>query len=376
MAGRTVEKKSKVTLAIDARKYFDYGIGTYIQNLIRGLSRLRSSFDFLAYISGKDRPVVSVPPSWKVSEVDFPKYSIQESFLFGKVARRDGVGIFHSPHYTLPYRLSIPSVVTIHDLIPLRFPEYFNVVQRTYARAMMSHAVSAASRILVDSEFVKLEVATAFKVDPKKIVVAHLGVGKEFRKVNSVNAVREFRERYSLAKPYILFVGNTKPHKGLQHLLRAFGALRRRGIELVLVGGGLDRGSPLAALVDEIELRGTVRELKRISTQDLVMAYNGAEVLVLPSLYEGFGLPAIEAMACGTPVVASDGGALPEVVGDAAVIVRRGNVADLQEALAEVLGNKRLRKSLVAEGRKNIKRFSWQEMAKKTLGVYESVNRQ
>ena len=364
--GRTV-------VAIDARKYFDYGIGTYIQNLIEGLGRLKSSYDFLAYVAVEDDPRVSVPGTWRKSVVDYPKYSIQETFLFSAKSKKDRVNVFHSPHYTLPYGLKMPSIVTIHDLIPLRFPEYFNALQRTYARAMMSHAISRSRCVLVDSEFTKRDISSFFRVNENKIVVAHLGVGPEFKNVSSSQKLESFRERFFLKNPFILFVGNTKPHKGLHHLLSAFALLKPRDLDLAIIGGSLSQDAALGAAVRGLGLSGKVKELGRVNNEDLVLAYNAAEALVLPSLYEGFGLPAIEAMACKTPVVVSDGGALREIVDDAAIIVERGNINQLHDALQQVLKDSRLRSSLVAKGGKNAKRFLWSKTAKKVLSAYESA---
>ncbi len=359
-------------IGFDARKYFDYGIGTYIQQLIVNLHGLQSPHRFIAYVSRDDAPRITMPQEWKKIPVNYGKYSVDEILFLARQANKDGVQVFHEPHYTLPAGLASSSVVTIHDLIHIRFPRV-HPFRKAYALAMISHAVKHSSRVIVDSEFTKIDILKSFSVDERKIEVIYLGIGAEFKPLKAPKGMKDFRKRFHLDNPYILFVGNAMPHKGLEHLLGAFALLRHREMNLAIIGGRLSQSESLAARAKALGISDRIRELGRVSSEDLVLAYNEAEVFVLPSLYEGFGLPAIEAMACGTPVVSSDGGALPETVGDAAVVFHRGSEGELADSIDQVLRDSRLCRTLIAEGLRNVRRFSWKETAKRTLQVYERV---
>jgi glycosyltransferase involved in cell wall biosynthesis len=172
-----------------------------------------------------------------------------------------------------------------------------------------------------------------------------------------------------------LYVGNVKPHKNIRTLLSAFAQVRtkRDDLELVFVGGSCKEDRSLSEQAQRLGIIGAVRDLHHVSDEELVCAYNGAEVLVLPSLYEGFGYPALEAMACGTPTVVSTGGSLPEVVGIASLIVDPSRPEELAEALLSVVRDPEMKRDLIAKGKINVQRFSWRATAGKTLEVYEKV---
>jgi glycosyltransferase involved in cell wall biosynthesis len=361
------------TVAIDARKYFDYGIGTYIQQLISHLSQLESPWNFHAYVSPGDARQMKLPSSWQQSVVRYGKYSVGEILFFGRQSKKDGATIFHSPHYTLPLGLGSRSVVTIHDLIPLKFPEYYNTFQRSYAHLLMSHAVRGAGSVLVDSEFTKNDILDTFRVNERRIVVAHLGVTDEFRPVMSKHKIAALRKKFDLPGPFILFVGNIKPHKGIAVLFKALALLKHPDVDLVFVGEKPFQNAALLGAANELHIEKRIHQIGRLSQGELVLAYNAAEVLAMPSLYEGFGLPVLEAMACGTPVVASDAGSLPEIVGNAALVIPRNNPGALAEALELVLRNSKVRKQLVEKGKNNVLRFSWRKTAEKTLEVYRKL---
>ena len=187
--------------------------------------------------------------------------------------------------------------------------------------------------------------------------------------------VDQFRVGAGLDRPYVLYVGNVKPHKNIRTLLNAFAQLRtrRNDLDLVFVGGSCKEDRSLSEQAERLGITGSIRDLRHISDEDLVCAYNGAEVLVLPSLYEGFGYPVLEAMACGTPTIVSSGGSLPEIVGAASLIVDPSRPEDLAEALSHVLRDPEMKRDLIAKGKINIQRFSWRATARKTLDIYEKV---
>jgi glycosyltransferase involved in cell wall biosynthesis len=361
-------------IAIDGRKYFDFGIGTYIQQLVCGLSGLDAPHDFHLYTEPGGSRRIQIDPRWTRSEVSFRKYSVGEIVLFAREVRKDGIDLFHAPHYTLPAGLQGRSVVTVHDLIQLRFPEYFSLPQRVYARRMIDHALRHAGAVVTNSEFTKTDILASFQIAPEKIHVTHFAIDASFARINDARIRSSFLVAQKLGKPYLLYVGSMKPHKNIPLLLRAFAAIRKESdVALAIVGESLFRQGALARLAGNLGITGHIRDLGVVKKADLLAAYSCAEALVLPSQYEGFGFPALEAMACGTPVVASDAASLPEICGGAALHFASGDEAALRDALRGVIASAQLCGELSEKGLKNVKRFSWRATAEKTLRIYESL---
>ena len=362
------------TIAIDARKFFDFGIGIYIQNLVSTFSSLDTPYRFWLYVSAAQRAKVSAPNNWELKEARFGKYSPGEFFSFGRQALRDGVDLFHAPHYTLPSGLHGRSVVTIHDLIHLKFPQYFSSAQRAYARFMVGHAVRNAGAVIADSRNTKDDLVELFGIDANRVNVVHLGISESFHRMESAH-IKRFRQKHDLEAPYLLFVGNVKPHKNVATLLRAFARVRPRypDLRLVFVGGRCLQDQGLADLARDLSVTESVRDLGRIGDEEVLGTYNAAEMLVFPSQYEGFGFPILEAMACGIPTVVSSGGSIPEVAGDASIICDPGEPDSFAEAIGILLTDTARRARLISLGRERIKQFTWHETARRTLKVYEEV---
>jgi len=361
-------------IAIDGRKYFDYGIGTYVRELVRSLRALESAHKFLLYSSPEDTHAIPPSPGWEIVEVGYKKYSLQEILLLGRRAKRQGVQVFHEPHYTLPIGLGGRSVVTIHDIIHLRFPQYFSRLERTYSYPMVWHSLNHSRFVITDSDFTKQDILSTFHLEEKRIKVIPEGVGGQYRPMKNTPRIGEFKKQFGIQAPFILFVGNIKPHKDLPTLLEAFRILRRsKDVDLAIVGGLLRQDPSLARQAVEWGISDHIKELGHLTDEELVLAYNAAEALVLPSRYEGFGLPALEAMACGTPVIVSNAASLPEVVGNAAVIFGAGNAAELGDSLATVLRESSLQQDLIRKGKDRASKFTWTNAAKQTLALYDHI---
>lgn len=362
-------------IIIDARKYFDFGIGTYISHLVDRLAALSSPHTFRLLVSPGDAPNIAPPAGWESETIAYGKYSVSEILLLGRNVRsHGGPFVFHSPHYTLPMGLKNRSVVTIHDLIHLRFPQVFSLAQRAYARGMIGHAVKSARYVITDSEFTRQDILRSFKTSEDKVVAVPLGVSDRFR-VLSDSQKEQFRIRNNLSRPYILFVGNPKPHKGIDVLLRSFAAIAPKYPEYDLLFVG---GKPPVDVLGGVDATGAamgarIRSVGHVSDDDLVGYYNCAEMLVLPSLYEGFGLPALEAMACGTCVIVSDAASLPEIVGDAALIFHSNDQTSLAERIKSLLNNTALRRTMIERGKEQARKFPWERTARETLTIYEQV---
>ncbi len=362
-------------IALDARKYHDFGIGTYIQHLIREYASMQHSRDFLLFIAPEEAKTVVFPEGVKTVIAPYRKYSLGEILSFGRQINDTNVSVFHSPHYTLPIGLKSKSIVTIHDLIHLRFPQFFSMVQRSYSYGMIWHAIHDSCFIITDSEFTKLDILRSFRVREEKIIPIHLGVSEQFHQKAAPSLVEDFKSKFKLKYPYILFVGNAKPHKGLDVLLRAFKEVVTLfpEVDLVFAGGTPNSDKSIQVLMNSSNLAKKVKSLGRISTEELILAYQGAEMFILPSLYEGFGLPALEAMASGIPVIVSDAGSLPEVVGNAAIICESGNHGMFAEAIMNLLRNPILKSEMIERGKNHSAGFSWRSTAQKTLEVYEKT---
>jgi len=362
------------SIAIDGRKYFDFGIGTTIQQLIRSLSDLKSHHRFIVYTDVADHSNIVLPFGWENRPISYKKYSVGEIVKFGRQIRKERVDLFHEPHYTLPIGLRDCSVVTINDMIHVRFPEFFSVAQRGYAYAMIRHAVAHSRIVIAISEFTKNDILRSFKVKEEKIRAIPLGVGTEFRPGRENALLDQFRQKFHLQNEYILYVGNTKPHKGIGTLLEAYKGIRSSNeLDLVFVGGSVMQDPILSQQIDQLGGAAGIRDLGRISSDDLISAYNGARCLVMPSLYEGFGLPVLEAMACGTPVVSSDAGSLPEVVGNGGLMFKAGKSHELMGVLQDLLRDPRLKNELIQKGLERAQRYTWRNTAQRTLDVYEEI---
>ena len=361
------------TIVLDARKYFDYGIGTYIQNLIPELARVGTAHQWTMFVAPEEESRVPAPVSWSKKVAPFAKYSLAEILLMARLAKESHYDLFHEPHYTLPTGLHGRSVVTIHDLIHLRFPQYFNRTQRLYAGLMVRHAVHHAGSVITDSHFVRRDLVRSFRIDEGKVQVVYPGVSPIFHEAVDDSALRSFRTQHGLEGPYVLFVGSTRPHKNVPVLLKAVADLRKSRADTRLVFAGEPLSKVQEAMSTALGLGDGVLALGRLSTGDLVLAYKGASAVAVPSLHEGFGFPAVEAMACGVPVVVSDAGSLPEAVGDAAIIVPPDQPGAFSDALRSILDRSDLRKELVRKGLARAQQFSWERAAKETLQIYDQV---
>lgn len=316
-------------VGIDARKLSDFGIGTYIRGLLREL-------DYVVF-APKDAPV---PRNLEHVVIDAPHYSVRELIALGRAADRAKLDLFHAPHYVVPFT-KVPVAVTIHDLIHLHQPQR-NPLAPLYARTMIRRAIRKAAVVLTVSEAVKRELQ-AFGAT--NVAVTPNGIDDAFSPLR-------------MERTHFLYVGNDKPHKNVDALVKAAGDQK-----LVLVGAPFARFAGLP----NVEVRGFV------SNEELVRLYRSAIALVMPSHEEGFGLPAAEAMACGTAVITSLAPALVEITGDAALHVDARDVDALAHAMERVARDRQLRERLASRGIERAWIFSWSRCAEATRKAFESV---
>jgi len=321
------------TVLCDARWFGFHGIGRFAREV---LARLPGH----AEIATGPKPVSPFDPIWL-------------SYQIG--ARRPSV--FFSPGFNSPAMCRCPFVFTIHDLIHLRVPDVATVEKRLYYRFVIQRAAQRAYRVLTVSEFSRQEILRWSELAPERVVNVGNGVSEDF----SPNG-----PRYRPGFEYVFCIGNTRKHKNLKRLFRAFRALDREGLQLVLTG----TASPeMLACIAAADLTRRVSFLGYVQEHLLPAVYRGAALVAIPSLVEGFGLPAIEAMACGVPVVASLTSALPEVVGDAGVYINPFDVDDLRRGMQLVLDDLDLRSALRGRGLQRARQFSWNRVAARISAV-------
>jgi glycosyltransferase involved in cell wall biosynthesis len=365
-------------VAIDARKLHDFGIGTYTRNLLRQLAHIDHDNEYVLLCREPDLAIpAELGPNFRAVLEPSPNYSIREQIHVPWLLHRERPDVFHAPHYVLPPAIRCRSVVTIHDCIHMMFPQYLpNRAAYAYARASMWTATRRSDRILTVSEASKRDIMHFFNVPAEKIVVVHNAIDERFRVEPAEEDVARVRERYQLNHRFVLYVGNIKPHKNLVRLIESFDALRRRGfddLKLLIIGDEISKLPALRRAVHKYKLHKYVRFLGYLPDDTLAILYRLAAVFVFPSLYEGFGLPPLEAMASGTPVVTSNVSSMPEVTGDAAVLVDPYDVDAIASGMERVVSSPTLSQELRAKGIARSREFSWEESVARTHELYQEV---
>lgn len=356
-------------IGIDARMIHNTGIGTYLQNLIRRIGQMGNNeivlFGDPDKLKNNGFPVINC---------NAPIYGIKEQLLFPGLVRKANIDLFHAPHYAVPLLAPGKMVVTIYDIIHLIFPEYLSLMGKLYARIMYRAATSKALKIMTISEHTKNDLISRFKIEPSKIAVAYPGVSEEF--TPALTKSKAISDRYG---SYLLFVGALRPHKNIPRLIEAFELIRQNnktGLKLLIIGDGKEPyKSKITTMISQRRLEKEVFILSGVSNNDLISYYQNASLFVFPSLYEGFGLPPLEAMACGCPVVSSNTSSLPEVAGDAAILFDPYNTDEIADAVTKVLTDETLKDTLIRKGLARSKIFSWDSTAAAIASVYEEAMR-
>jgi glycosyltransferase involved in cell wall biosynthesis len=353
------------------------GAGNYIFNLTRSLAELLPPDELVVFARSEDiRPIsniqlINTPHSSRIRRI------LWEQFSLCAQLRDLSIDVLHSPHYTMPLRSECASVVTFHDMTFFMYPEMYQFYRKFFFRTMIRRSAQRAQAIIAVSESTRRDILRLLKTDPAKVFTVHLGVAPHFRPLDDPAALEELWRSYHLPKRFILYVGELEPRKNVPALVQAFKSLVDQSLPHALVivgpkGGMYDRLLRTIAslgLTDRIIFTGYVPE------DELPLFYNAAELFAFPSIYEGFGLPVLEAMACGAPVVTSNVSSLPEIVGDAGILVDPRNVSALADAMLRVLKGGDLRRDLSRRGRERAALFSWRRTAQETLTVYSSALR-
>lgn len=368
-------------IAIDIRRINEFGIGTYIWNLVRNLSKVDFQNDYL--LVGSNRHFHELGPLGPnfvhVYQGDQSK-KWPEEFGLPLALRRQRLDAIHIPHHNCPLLLPAKLVVTIHDCVHVKFPQEdlsrFNRYQ-SYWRT--KRAVQTASQILAVSNSTRDDLVNIFELDPERITVIPNALDERFAPSSGAQDRAAVLERYQLNDPFVLYSGRIRPHKNIHRLIEAFAVLKNeladhpeyRNLKLIVIGDELSRHQYLRLTVIRSGVQHDVRFFGFVPYSILQVFYQSASLFAFPSLYEGFGLPPLEAMANRTPVLASNTSSLPEVLGEAALLVNPENVFEIARGMKSILLEDAVRARLIARGLNQIGVFSWESTARKVVAAYE-----
>lgn len=379
-------------IGIDVSRYFDRsaGVGIYAANLLKSLGRVDPSNQYLAYSFFYNCLPDSLNDKQLIEEFvkDFPrlefaqarasKKSLVKKWKAASMEKKEAMlgnpDIVHSTAYTLPQLFSSRLVVTVHDLSFLIFPQYHTSENYQWLFTNLMYLNSRPDAVICDSEQTRRDVVKYFHVPEGKLEVVYLGVDKQyFEKMDAGPLIQS----YGLEPGYLLCVSSIEPRKNFERIIRVFAQLVKQPqyeqLKLVCVGGQGWKNTNIFELVQELGLEEKVKFLGYVEQEKLPGIYQGASIFLYPSLYEGFGLPVLEAMASGTPVITSDVSSLPEVAGQAAIMIDPYDEKQLYDSIQHLLVNKGKRQELSRRGSLQAQKFSWEQTARNTLEVYKKV---
>jgi glycosyltransferase involved in cell wall biosynthesis len=374
-----------VKIAIDTRRIRDFGVGTYIRNLLQALSVADSGNRYALICSPEDAPLFAhLPASFETVPYTRRDSSRIDHFELPRLIHRLRADVTHVPFHRIPLLLEKPYAVTIHDLSSLFFDDAKGFLHeaRTFR---LRRGLERAGGIIAVSGATRRDIMTLVPTVSERIRLIYNAPDPLFLRRDETGPAEPERhrilERYQIRYPFLLYAGSIRPQKNIPRLIEAF-AVARSGLEhhpeyhdlrLIIIGDEISRHPDVRRAVIHSRVEHCVRFLGFIPIETLRVFHALATAFVFPSLYEGFGLPPLEAMASGTPVIASEVSSLPEVVGGAAMLVNPENVFDIARGISEVLLNDELRKELIVKGRIQAARFSWAQTATEVLHLYEDI---
>jgi len=368
-------------IAIDIRKINEFGVGTYIWNLVRNLAGIDDRNDYLLVGSQRNfHELGPLPPNFKQLYQPEENGLWRDNISIPFDLHRQRLDVVHIPHHEAPFFTPSKLVVTIHDCVHLLFPQedssnFGNY--RTYLRT--KRVVHAAQHVLAVSRSTKDDLINIFELPDSKISVVHNALDERFAFTHTPGERKQVLERYQLKDPFVLYSGKIRPHKNVHRLIEAFVVLknelgdsdRYKNLKLIIIGDELSKHQYLRLTVIRSGAQQDVRFFGFVPYPILRVFYQSAQLFAFPSLYEGFGLPPLEAMANRAPVLASNTSSLPEVLEDAAVLVNPENVFDIARGMKLILSDDAVRQRLIQKGLEQVAKFSWKLAAQKILERYQ-----
>ncbi len=364
----------------------EFGIGTYIRNVVRMLANLdRETSYFLIGLPSKVAECGPLPGNFHAISLADAENTTKGAFAFRNIVRRLECDVVHIPHlFWIPRGLSCPYIVTVHDLLEHMYGARDGSNLRRILHVQLTRrALRHAARVIAVSQFTKSELEKYFNLPADRIEVVYNAIDERFLRGHATDLDRQLiAERYQVNYPFVLYAGAIRPHKNLVRIIEAFSALKTElekeqqlaDLKLIIIGDDLSSHPDLRRTVVRSGVQNDVRFLGFVPIEVLRIFYDVAKVFVFPSLYEGFGLPPLEAMAHGTPVVTSNTSSLPEVTGNAAVLVNPENVFEIRRALQKALLDPALRTRMKQRGYEQSQRFSWSASVSRILEIYREVS--
>ncbi len=372
-------------IVLDARHLRDFGIGTYIRNLVHTLAHIERQDEFILVCStSNEADFAGLPANFHVVPYTRSDRSLGDNIAFPLFLKRFKADLYHIPLNRVPLWMVRPYVVTIHDMSR----HLYSTTSRPVTQMSLwksRRGLLRASRVITVSTATRRDVEEVFRLPPNLLRTIPNALDPRFLALAADEAGRADRkrmlERYQVNDRYVLYAGTIKPQKNIPRLIEAFSVLRGElashplynDLRLIIIGDDIAQHPSVRRAVHQMRVGGAVRFLGFVPQDTLQAFYESAELFAFPSLYEGFGLPPLEAMACGTPVLTSHVSSLPEVVGDAAVTVNPENVFEIARGMKEILLDANLRETLIARGKERINRFSWDHTAREVLATYREV---
>ncbi|MEW5766349.1 MAG: glycosyltransferase [bacterium] len=372
-------KKKMVCIGIDGRVlgYYKGGVPEYIYNLVENLGLMKENgFKYIIFQGGQ-RNSFSANSNIRQQTIRIPSFHFQEQIFWPVELSKQGIDLFHGTACITPLIRPCKSIITIHDLAWVRFPQYLPDPFLSGLKKWIPISIKGADLIIAVSRKTKEDIIEFFGVPENKIKVVYEGVNKRvYRPIEDTRSMEKIRQKYHIFDPFILNVGALQPRKNIQGIIKAYYKLKNDNYldyKLVIPGRKGWLYNEIFQLVRDLELEKDVIFTGAVENEELSYLYNAAELFVFPSFYEGFGLPVLEAMACGTPVITSNTSSLTEVAGEAAILVDPHNVEELAEAMHRVLTDTALKDQMREKGLEQVSKFSWEKCARETLEVYQEA---
>ena len=378
-------------IGIEAQRLFrphKHGMDRVAIELIRSLQKIDKENEYFIFVKPDvDNKVISSTHNFHIVEVEGGAYPIWEQFKLPKLAKAHNCDILHCTSNTAPLALQMPLVTTLHDVI---FKEgsvieqltsrasWYQKIGNLYRRLIVNSIVKKSQRLITVSNFERQNISKIYKLDSSKIQTVHNGVNESFKAVVDNKARAKVKQKYNLPEHFLLHLGNTDPRKNTARVLKAFYMyiyVYTEDLKLVLVGLNESKLSTILKSIDlEEELSDKIILTGYVVDTDLPILFSLSELFLFPSLREGFGIPIIEAMACGTPVITSNTSSMPEVAGDAACLVNPNSTENIYEAIAKVRSDKNYKNQLTEKGLARYTKFTWENAARQVLGIYQTFN--
>jgi glycosyltransferase involved in cell wall biosynthesis len=374
-----------VKVAIDIRRMTEFGVGTYIRNVVRTLARLDCDSEyFLIGSPAKVAECGALPPNFQSIALLGRDTTLKGNLEFRAIVKRLACDLVHIPHlFWIPRGLSCPYVLTVHDLLEHMYgTRNASSMRRSLHFYLTRRVLQRAARVIAVSQFTRNEIEKLLAIPDDRIEVVYNAIDERFLHGHATDADRQMiAQRYLVNYPFILYAGAIRPHKNVVRIIEAFSALKSElqkeqqfpDLKLIIIGDDLSSHPRLRRTVVRGCVQNDVRFLGFVPIDVLRIFYDEAKIFVFPSLYEGFGLPPLEAMAHGTPVVTSNTSSLPEVAGNAALLVNPENVFEIRRGLQRVLLDPALRQRMKQRGYEQVQRFSWTNSVSRILEIYREV---